>query len=159
MPKLIPLSNNERTGHDFTHLAVLTANDLTQATANTAQVVNYPLPVDAVIEKSAARLITPFEDPSDAAFNSTTVDVGDTGSATRWFTAKQVNKNGSFIAAEQFAAALGGPYAVAQNFAINFNSMAAKSLVNLKKGELHVFVKLTTPKDLSLAQPATTLTK
>jgi hypothetical protein len=97
------------------------------------------------------RVIVPFQNPGDTAFNSTTVDVGDTASATRWFTAKQVNANsGSLITGQQFNATLGGPYAAGQFLTVNFNSMAAKSLVNLKVGELRVRVKLTVPDPVQL---------
>ena len=155
-----PLSQQEIGQKEFTHMAVVTANDLTQATANTAQSFNVAaLPVGSVIEKVVLRLITPFKDPADAAFNSDTVDVGDTGSATRYLTAQEVNENGTEITAPQYNATLGGPFAASQFLTIRFNSMAAKSLVNIKIGELHVFVKLSDYKPLSDAQPSTSLTK
>lgn len=159
------LSTQEKGSLDVTHRVVLTANDLSQPTANTAQSFNAALlPVGGIITGLWLRLIAGFQDarpPSgDAAFNSTTVDIGDTGSATRFATAQQVNANsGSVIAAPVYSATQGGPYAASQYLTINVNSMAAKSLVNLSKGELHVFLKILDTKKLSDMTPATPLTK
>jgi hypothetical protein len=154
------LALQEKAALEATHIGVLTANDLTQATAAAAQSFNVAaLPVGSIITGVWLRLITPFQNPADVPFNATTVDVGDTGSATRWATAQQINANGAFITAPQYSATQGGPYAASQFLTVNFNSMAAKSLVNLKVGELHVLVKLLDAKKLSDLQTATPLTK
>jgi hypothetical protein len=154
------LSLQEKSALDVTHQCVATANDLTQATAAAAQSFNVAaLPVGAIINGVWVRLITPFQDPADAAFNSNTVDVGDTGSATRFATAQQLNANGAFITAPVYSPTQGGPYAASQFLTVNFNSMAAKSLANLKRGELHVFLRLVDAKKLSDMTPSTPLTK
>jgi len=154
------LSLQEKAANNATHQLVVTANDLTQATANTAQSINVAaLPVGCIIAGVWARLITSFQNPADAAFNSTTVDVGDTGSATRFLTAQQVNTNGTPISAPAYSPTQGGPYAANQFITVNFNSMAAKSLVNLKVGELHVLFNVIDVKKLSDLQAATPLTK
>jgi hypothetical protein len=154
------LALQEKSALDVTHQGVITANDLTQATAAAAQSFNMAaLPVGSIITAVWLRLITPFQNPADAAFNATTVDVGDTGSATRFATAQQVNANGTPITVPQFSPTQGGPYAASQFLTVNFNSMAAKSLSNLKVGELHVLVKLIDAKKLSDQQTPTPLTK
>ena len=157
------LALQEKSALDVTHQGVITANDLTQPTAAAAQSFNLAaLPVGCVITAVWLRLITPFQKGGaspDAAFNATTVDVGDTGSATRFAAAQQVNANGAFITAPQFSATQGGPYAASQFLTVNVNSMAAKSLVNLNIGELHVLVKIVDAKKLSDQQTPTPLTK
>jgi hypothetical protein len=155
------LATQEKAASDFTHMGVLTANDLTQATANTAQSFNVALmPVGSFIEKTLLRLVTPFKDASDAAYNSTTVDIGDTGLATRFATTQQVNENGTEISAPVVnIPASPTVYAASQYLTVNFNSMAAKSLNLIDVGELHVLVKINDSKKLSDAQPATGLTK
>jgi len=156
------LALQEKAALGVTHQAVVTANDLTQATAAAAQSFNLcAIPVGAIIAGVWLRLITPFQDAAtpDTGFNSTTVDVGDTGSATRFATAQQVNANGTFITAPQYNATAGGPYAASQFLTVNFNSMAAKSLNKLNKGEVHVLVNLIDAKKLSDLQFPTPLTK
>jgi hypothetical protein len=154
------LATQEKAAFNMTHQGVLTANDLTQATAAAAQSFNLAaLPVGAIIAGMWLRLITPFKDPADAAFNSDTVDVGDTGSATRFFTAQEVNENGTEITAPQYSTTQGGPYAASQFLTVRVNSMAAKSLSNVKIGELHVLVNIIDAKKLSDLQIATPLTK
>ena len=157
------LSLQEKASLDVTHQGVITANDLSQATAAAAQSFNLAaIPVGATINGVWLRLITPFQvggATPDPAFNSTTIDVGDTGSATRFATAQQANQNGAFITAPQYSGTLGGPYAANQFLTVNFNSMAGKSLANLNIGEVHVLVKIVDAKKLSDLQPATPLTK
>ena len=154
------LSLQEKSSLDVTHQAVLTANDLTQATVATAQSLNVAaLPVGSIIAAVWLRLITPFQNPADAAFNSNSVDVGDTALATRFFTAQQLNANGAFISAPGYSATLGGPYAASQFLTANFNAMAAKALLSLKVGELHILVKIIDAKKLSDQQTPTPLTK
>jgi len=149
------LSIAEQALNDMTHMLILTANDLTQATVATAQTFTIPIPVGSTINQVEARLIIPFQNTADAAFNSDTVSVGDTGSATRWVNAVECNANGAFITAPQFSATLGGPYAANQNLVVTVNSMAAKALNNINRGELHVYVQMESRAALSAMQLAT----
>lgn len=157
------LALQEKSSLNVTHQGVITANDLNQATAAAAQSFNLAaIPVGAIIQGIWLRLITPFQvlgASPDPGFNSTTIDLGDTGSATRFATAQQVNANGSFITAPQYSGTLGGPYAASQFLTVNFNSMTGKSLANLNVGEVHVLVNIVDAKKLSDLQPATPLTK
>jgi len=158
--RFIPLSSIERAALGFTHLAVFSANDLTEATANTDQSFNLaPIPLGAVVEQVELRLVVPFEDLDVAGYNDTQVDVGDTGSATRFLSALQVNRNGTEITAPQFTNTAVGPYAASQYLTVNFNGMSGKSLVDLDKGELHVLYRLIDPAALSSNQPRTRITK
>lgn len=155
-----PLSTLERAATGMTHIGAITANDLIQTTVNTAQSFNLAaIPLHAVVTMQEAKLITPFKDPADAAFNSTTVDIGDTGSATRWQTAQQVNENGTEITAPVFSNTGVGPYLASQFLTVNFNSMAAKALNNLKVGEIQFLYRILDLKALHDAQQTTVQTK
>jgi len=158
------LAIQEKAANNATHQLVITANDLTQTTVNTAQSFNVAaLPVGSIIAGVWLRLITGFikgGSAADTGFNSTTVDIGDTGLATRFATAQQVNGNsGSVITAPVYSATQGGPYAASQFLTVNFNSMAAKALASLNTGELHILVNLIDAKKLSDLQIATPQTK
>lgn len=155
------LSLQETGNSGMTHIASISCNDLTQATVNTAQSLNVlALPTGAIVSEVEARLIVPFENTADAAFNSVTLDVGDTGSATRWFTAQQVNKNGAFIAVPILSATgVQGPYAASQFFTVNFNSIAAKALLALNKGEIQILFRVKDLKPIHDGQPTTASTK
>lgn len=154
------LSALERAATGMTHIGSISANDLTQATANTAQSFNLAaIPTDAVIEKTEARLIVPFKDASDAAFNSTTLDLGDTGSATRFQTAKQVNENGTEITQPVVSYTATAPYAASQFITANFNSMAAKALNDIDIGEVQFLFKISDFKEIHDYQPVTAMTK
>src|SRR5215468_6088942 len=92
------LSTNEAAeAPAFTHIAIVTADDLTQTAANTAQTINLcALKKYDIILRALGVPYVPFQNTGDAAFNSDTVSIGDTGSATRFTTATEANANGSF---------------------------------------------------------------
>jgi len=145
-----PLTTNERAENPgFTHHVRITADDLTQATANTAQTFNaFPILKGDVIWRAMAIPVVPFQNTGDAAFNSDTVSVGDGGSATRYTAATEANANGTYLPAIGNTAFL---YTAADNLVITVNSMAAKSLVNINRGEYHVLVQLFRSTDLTNA--------
>jgi hypothetical protein len=144
---------------NFTHMAVLTANDLTETAANTAQTFTVAIPTEALMLKAEVRLKTAFKDASDAALNTTTLSLGDTSTATRYVNAAELNENGTEITAPVFTNTAIGPYAASQNMIATVGSMAAKSLVNVDVGEVHILVQLVQPKIYSDLTPATGMTK
>src|SRR5581483_7801940 len=132
-----PLTTNERAEfHGFTHLAIVTADDLTQATANTAQTFTLmPVLKGDVILRAMGIPVVPFQNTSDSGFNSDTVSLGDGGSATRYYAATEANANGAY------APVLGNTpflYTANDNLVLTVNSMAAKSLVNINRCEYWV---------------------
>ena len=153
--RFVELAALEKASMDFTHQWIISANDLTQTAVATAQSFLVAIPTGANINEVELRLIIPFQNTGDAAFNSDTVSVGDTALATRWVSAVECNQNGAFITVPQFSNTLGGPYAASQNLVVTVNSMAAKALNNINRGELHVFVQLLNPAALSAMQLAT----
>lgn len=152
MRRLTPLLIEEQQANNggFTHVAVIDADDLTMATANTVQDITLgTVPKGWVINKVMARLVTPFQDVSDAAYNSTTLIVGDAGSSNRYITSSQLNLNGTEITYPVYN---NTAYQVTADTAIvaEFGSMSAKSLSNLDKGEVHIFFQLIDTTTLSV---------
>lgn len=142
--RLQPLLGEERLGHmPATHIAILTNADLTQASTNTAQVINLmPLIAKQGAEVIKAVLKTPFQNTADSGFNTTAVTIGDSGTANSFLTSMELNVNGSLVYLK-FGTGTKTVYTSADNVAITFNSMSAKALVNLNAGELWVYLKLT----------------
>jgi hypothetical protein len=151
MRRLTPLLIEEQQANNggFTHVAVIEADDLTTTTANTAQDITLgTVPKGWIINKTMARLVTPFKDVSDAAYNSTTLIVGDAGSSNRYITSAQLNENGTEITIPQYN---NTAYQVTADTAIvaEFGSQSGKSLRNIDKGEVHIFFQLIDTRVLS----------
>jgi hypothetical protein len=126
----------------MTHQAIVTADDLTQTTANTAQTIKLcDLVAGDINVKVALRVKTPFENTADAAFNTTTVSVGDVAAVNTYLTAAETNKNGTVVPT-RVSTNTAVVYTAADKVAVTFNAMAAKSLSSINKGELHVFFRL-----------------
>ena len=123
----------------FNTLAVLKAAHLTQATANTAQTFTIPVEPGSIVRKVEGKLVTPFKDADDAAFNSTTIIVGDGGDTDRFMALQELNENGTEI---RFPAGTGTVcrYTVADTIDITIGSMLGKSLANIDVGELHLYL-------------------
>jgi hypothetical protein len=153
------LSTNERAeAPGYTHVAIITADDLTQATANTAQTITLlALKAGDQIMRVLWHLIRAFENTADAAFNSDTVSVGDTAAVTTHLAAAEANVNGTEIIYRTGNTVV--LYTAADILTVTFNSMAAKSLVNLNRGELRLFFALARVKNVSDAMPSTQIAK
>lgn len=153
-----PLTTNERAEvPGFTHVIVITANDLTQAVVATAQTFDvFALLAGDIIAKAIGVPVVPFRDASDATFNSDTVSIGDTGLATRHTAATESNGNGTFLRVQGNTSFL---YTAADKLRITVNSMVAKALVNIDIGEYHAFVSLVRTDDVSKAIARTGMNK
>lgn len=145
-------AEEQRATGGATHRANITHADLTEATVNTAQVIQLaPVINGSLVKVKGALLKTPFKNSADAAFNTTAVTVGDGNSADRFLTSTELNANGAYVTAK---AGVAGDFAYtgADTVDITFNAMAAKALSSLDTGELDVFLALV---DLnSLTTPA-----
>ena len=139
--KVTKLLNNERAG-GFTYHVKLTHADLTETAANTAQVIELiTVKQGSIVSQVGFNLTTPFEDASDANLNSTTITIGDAGSAARFSASKELNVNGSEVLA--WADAYGTStmpyvYLAADTIDATIGSMAAKSLSNIDTGEIDI---------------------
>ena len=108
----------------FNYRFVITHEDLTTATDNTAQDITLiTLPAYSVVKAAATYLKTPFQLTGTAAYNSNVLIVGDSGDTDRFIASQQLNVNGTEILA-------------------NFASMAAYDLLELDAGEVHIYLEV-----------------
>lgn len=138
-----PLSTNERAETPgFTHVAQITADDLTQGTANTAQTITVcALKKNDIIGRVQDFVKTAFQNTADNAFNSDTRSIGDSASVTTHTTAAEANANGTVVPSK-FSNTAVGPYTTTNVLTVTFNSMTGKSLSALNRGELIVLFQL-----------------
>lgn len=140
--KFFPLSKARQAATGMTHGAIVTHEDLTESTVNTAQAVTLAVvPEGSVVSDAILNVITPLEDASDVAFNSNAVTVGDTD-ADRLIASAQVNANGSTVTAKVAASTIPFVYTAEATIALTVGSMAAKALSDIDTGELEVLIKL-----------------
>jgi hypothetical protein len=155
-----PLSTNERAETPgFTHVASVTADDLTQTTVNTLQTITVAtLATTDIIGRVQDYVKTSFQNTADAAFNTTTRSIGDgTGVATHT-AAAEANLNGTVVLSK-FSNTAVGPYAAANTLTVTFNSMAAKALSNINRGELVILFQLVRSLAIINAQSSVQITK
>lgn len=138
--KHIPLPREQFGG--YTDLIEITHEDLTEATANTAQLIQaLSLKAGDVVERVTTKLKTPFKDASDAAYNTTTCIVGDGGDDDRYLVSQELNENGTEIL---YKAGTGTrlAYTVDDTLDVIFGSMSAKSLSDIDTGKIHIYAEI-----------------
>jgi hypothetical protein len=149
------LSTNERAeAPGYTHIAEVTAEDLTNATLAAAQTITLaPLRAGDQMIRVFWYLKRPFENTADAAFNTTTVSVGDTALVTTHLAAAEANVNGTEIIYRTGNTTV--LYTAADILTVTFNSMAAKALASINRGDLVLLFGISRLKELgdSLASP------
>ena len=134
-------SHEEKAECGFTHRIKLTHADLTETATNTAQTIALlDVGVGALVSRCAVRLVTAFKDASDAAFNTTTVIVGDDGDDDRFIASMETNENGTEILGKAHASTTPYVYLAANAIDIIFGSQSGKALNDIDVGELHVFL-------------------
>ncbi len=134
------LSAEEQRAYGFTHRIKVTHEDLTETTAATDQVIPLlSVAAGALVTRCATRLVTPFNDASDVAYNDTQVSVGDGGSAARFLAAQQVNENGTEVLAKGGTGTLHA-YEAADTVDLTVAHQDSKALADLDAGELWVFL-------------------
>ncbi|HEV8383760.1 MAG TPA: hypothetical protein VGQ11_02730 [Candidatus Acidoferrales bacterium] len=149
--QVIPLPSDTSARTGFTHLVVLTHPDLTQATLAAAQTIAL-LNVKAgdSVWRCLVVLKTPFKNSADAAFNTTAAVIGDGGDTARFLASQELNENGTeVIYGVNPAAKAPFVYTVDDTIDIVVSSMAAKALVDLDTGELHVYLGVSRGASLS----------
>jgi hypothetical protein len=138
----LPANTKAATG--FTHQVVVTHTDLTESDADTDQTIALLSVVAGdVVEKAAFKLVTAFEDASDAAFNDTNVSVGDGGDTDRFIASTEVNENGNEVDFAANANTTAYAYTEADTVDLLVESMTAKSLSNIDAGEIHIYLAVT----------------
>lgn len=154
-----PLTTNERAETGYTWAIEVTADDLTESTANTAQTLTTTIPIAAgdFCVSAGHYLTTPFKDASDSAFNTDTASIGDSvGGVATIYAALEMNVNGTEVLYKHVACsstALSG-FTSAAYVTVTFNSMSAKSLVNIDTGLVVFFIQLYKPSVLAGALEA-----
>lgn len=134
---------SEEQAGQFTHVVELTHEDLTESTANTAQTIEI-LDVEAghAVINAATRLVTPFEDSSDAAFNTTALTVGDGTDPDQFITSQELNENGTEVDYALMVSGGAQAFQVADTVDAVFGSMSAKSLSNIDTGKVLIYLQV-----------------
>jgi hypothetical protein len=133
------ISQESETLGGATHQVVLSHEDLTETTANTAQTINVlTVGLGSLVKCVAVRMVEDFEDASDSAFNTTTMTAGDGGSATRFLASMELNVNGTEVDFKAGVDTFYG-YTSADTVDVFVNSMTGKSLSNIDAGEVHLY--------------------
>jgi hypothetical protein len=143
------LTTNERAETPgFTHIGIVTADDLTQTTVTIAQLIQFAaLQAGDQMLRVAWYLRTPFQNTADAADNATTASVGDNAAVGTHLAPAVVNVNGTEIIWRAGNTAV--LYTAADKIAVNFIPTTGKALSALNRGELHVIVGLSRLKYVS----------
>jgi hypothetical protein len=132
----LPAETKAATG--YTHKAIVDHTDLTETTANTAQSITLlTLATGDVVHSGAYKLVTAFQDTTDAAFNTTAVTTNAAGSAL--ISATETNVNGTEVFYKAHTATAPLTATSASTVAASFAAMSAKSLSALNAGEVHFF--------------------
>lgn len=159
--KVTPLTDNEGAPGLWGFQIDFSYRDIPAGIANNTSNTTWPIALPQLaagdeIMQMELHLITPFENTADAAFNSDTLSFGDAGSATRFFSAVELNKNGTYVVDSNYSTPFF--YTAAGQFVLTMNSMTAKSLSNLNAGKAVIYVKLfragAKAKNLDLSKPA-----
>ncbi len=156
-----PLATNEIADNGgYTHICAISADDLTQATAAAVQTIKLAdLKAGDSILKVAWRVKTFFKASADAAFNTTTMSVGNTATGVAaHIAAIELNENGTEVR-QGFTNTAVGPYTAADSITATFGSMAAKSLLNINVGEVEILFELSRIAQLEEATSADTINK
>ncbi|MEO0797420.1 MAG: hypothetical protein AAFX93_19890 [Verrucomicrobiota bacterium] len=142
---------NKFPGQNF--VTYVDAADLTEETANTAQTIELAdVLAGEMVTGAAYYLETPFQDASDAAFNSNQFQFGDGIDPDRFIANSQLNQNGTEV---PFNTSPGGTsigrfvYTGADTLDGVFSSMSGKSLSNLDIGKIWVIFGKTDVTDIA----------
>ena len=142
MPQLRPLITNEVImQNQFTHYMEIKVGDIPAGIAvNTPYVFNFGTVYTYNRVNNCLLVVQqPFEDTADAAFNTTTISVGEAAAPTGYINAAECNKNaGALVKAAWKTGAITFPkdYATPTILSFTINAMAAKTVSNLKKGSV-----------------------
>lgn len=143
------LTTNERAETPgFTHVGVVTADDLTATTVTVAQLIQFcALVAGDQVLRVGWNLRLPFQNTAVPADNATTASVGDTAAVGTHLAPAVVNVNGTEIIWRAGNTAV--LYTAADKLTVNFIPTTGSALASLNRGELHVFFSLSRLKQIS----------
>jgi hypothetical protein len=154
-----PLSTNERAeSPGYTHMAVLTCDDLTTTTNGTAQAFTIALATGDVIGRVQDYVKTPFQVAGTAGNDTTLRSLGDNSSATTHTATAEMNANGTVVYSK-FSNTAVGPYTAANTLKVTVTPKTGTNVNALNRGELHVFFQVIRVLNLVNATGATTTSK
>lgn len=132
-----------RQSSPFTHLLILTAADLTETTAATAQEFRVTLPANCRVTDVVLDVRRGPEDLDDATLDDVQITIGDSAGATQFMTAKQIAaKNGTPIKFAAAAASAQKVYTAADYLKVVITPETGKNLAALDVGEIRIYVTL-----------------
>ena len=136
----------------YNEMYVIRAADLTETTVDTAQTIALrTVKLGTAVEACGMYLVTTFKDASDAAFNTTTLTVGETD-VDRFLTSTELNVNGTEVLSKSTANAVDTlPYdfVAADTIDAVFTPMSGKALNDIDTGTLIIFLRITEKADLA----------
>jgi len=156
--KFAPLTIEEQASTGgFTHRLDFSYRDIPAGIANNTSKVwaagFLPAVVASdIIIKTELHLTTPFQDASDAAFNSDTLSLGDATTATRFINASESNLNGTEVLNVIPGANSNVIYTAAGQLQLTLNSMASKSLSDLDVGRGYILLAINRAADKAREQ-------
>jgi len=147
---LRPLAAQELAAHPgCTHMAIITADDLTTTAVTTAQLLKLcDLVAGDVIIRVEDYLVVPFEVVGTPGTDSLTRSIGDNAGVATWTAATESNVNGTEVL-NVFSATAPKLYTAADKVAVNFIPKTGTSTAQVNKGELHVFFGILRVSQLS----------
>ena len=153
------LTTNERAEiPSFTHIAIVTADDLTTTTANTVQTITLAtLAAGDQVHRVKWYLSTPFQNTADNTNNATTASVGDSAAVTTHLAAGETNLNGTELIWRTVNTTVG--YTAGDIFTVTFTPKTATALNVINRGELRLLVALCRPTFVLNAVAATGIAK
>ena len=158
--KITALSLQElASNRPWTHRAVLTPSDITMATANTEQVFTlFTTQRGDQILGFGFNLDVPFSNSADAAYNTTTIRIGDQDDDDIYLVATELNLNGTEVYqgynSGDFTQAT-GTYDAAKAIWVTLGAQTGKSLTSLNLGRVIILMALFRPTDLMLKPTGT----
>jgi len=124
------------------YVAIVTWQDLTDATASEAQVLNLcPIDVKMAVGVKKVELKTEFANSADTANNSTALTVGDTATANSFLTSMELNLNGTTVYLKE-GTSTKTVYTATDNLKATFTPATGKTLASLTQGEVHIYVRI-----------------
>ena len=158
--KVLNLSSQEAALNDgYNLLFVIDADDLTMATATTAQTITlFTCSIGDDFRACSIYLKTPFENTADAASILTTAVVGYTGTTNGFITSTELNKNGTFVTQAKGPSTAVAPFTAATAILLTIAApTTGKKLSDINKGELHIYFKLLRVAKLAGARSSETI--
>lgn len=136
------LTNEERIVHSADLVVEVTYADFDSLTATnqTRTIEAFSVSTKTAVHLVKSVLVTPFKDASDAAFNTTLIEVGDGSDTDRLLTSTQLNENGTEVLLKLGTGAY--VYTATDTVDLLLTPMATKIGDDLDTGKLRLYFKI-----------------